>query len=112
MRLLDGRQRVTRDDGIAQSTEEAFTLQYQPIDCGDYDRLEIAIMDRYDVELDLGDQVVVGHASRLETRDGEEFFWIRQSSGREEPIRIDRICRMTVLTRPARFHYHAFAKPD
>lgn len=80
---------------------------YRPIDCGAYDYLEIACMDRYRVELQLEDDVLSGTADGLETREGQEFLRLATSAGNED-IRIDRIQRMTVLTRPARFEYHEF----
>jgi Rho-binding antiterminator len=97
--------------GAAQFTQEASVL-YQPISCDDYDRLEISCMDRYEVELNLGDQVLTGVASRLETREGEEYLWLRESSGNDRPVRVDRIRSMSVLTRPTRFRHHTFANAD
>lgn len=82
--------------------------KYLPIDCGDYDMLEIACMDHYQVELQLDNEVASGIAERLETRDGQEFLWLQNPAGQAEPIRIDRIRVMTVHSRPARFESHRF----
>ena len=82
--------------------------KYLPIDCGDYDMLEIACMDHYQVDLQLDDGVASGIAERLETRDGQEFLWLQKAGGEAEPIRIDGIRVMTVLSRPARFESHRF----
>ena len=80
---------------------------YRPIDCSAYDFLEIACMDRYNVELRLDSETISGVAAGLEARDGQEFLIITTSAG-DELIRVDRIRRMTVLTRPARFEVHDF----
>lgn len=82
--------------------------KYVPIECGHYDVLEIACMDRYEIELTLDDGYVQGVAERLETRDREEFLWVKNRQGREEAIRVDRIQSMSVLSRPARFVFHEF----
>jgi len=81
--------------------------EYRPIDCGAYDYLEIACMDRYRVELQLENETLSGTADSLETRDGQEFLRITTQTS-TEVVRIDRIRRMTVLCRPARFESHDF----
>lgn len=81
---------------------------YKPIDCAQYDWLEIACMDGYRVEFELGDRKVIGVAIDLRARDGEEFLQIRHGTGESEDVRVDQIRSMTVLTRPARFTYQAF----
>ena len=86
-------------------------MKYQPIDCGDYDLLEIACLDAYTVEIRTDDGIVSGIAAGLRTSNGEEFLQLRSADGNEEVVRIDRIRTLTVLTRPARFEQHTFAKP-
>jgi len=81
--------------------------EYRPIDCGAYDYLEIACMDRYRVDIQLENEALSGTADGLETRDGQEFLRITTPTG-AEIIRIDQIRRMTVLSRPARFESHDF----
>ncbi len=81
---------------------------YVPIACGDYDYLEIACMDQYEVDLEIASGSKRGIAKRLETLSGEEYLWIAKSDGCEEAIRADQIERLIVLTRPARFTEHQF----
>ena len=81
---------------------------YVPIACGDYDYLEIACMDRYEIDLEMAVESTRGIAKRLETRSGEEHLWIERRDGSEEAIRVDRIKRMIVITRPARFTEYLF----
>lgn len=86
-------------------------MNYQPIDCGDYDMLEIACLDAYTVNVQTADRSVSGVAAGLQTANGEEFLQVRTANGVEETVRIDRIRTLTVLTRPARFEQHTFSKP-
>lgn len=83
---------------------------YEPIECGLYDVLEIVCMDRYEVELQLEDDTLSGVAIGLETRDHQEFLRLRPSTDAEEVVRLDRIQTLTVLSRPARFRFHDFTK--
>lgn len=85
-------------------------MKYQPIDCGDYDMLEIACLDAYTVVVRTADRVVTGVAAGLQTSNSEEFLQLRTAEGTEETVRIDHIRTLTVLTRPARFEQHTFAK--
>ena len=81
---------------------------YVPIDCNDYDFLEIACMDGYQVEVKIDSGTLIGVATGLETRFGEEYLTIQVSGGLVETIRIDRIVSLEVLTEPARFRRHDF----
>ncbi len=81
---------------------------YKPIDCGDYDYLEIACMDRLDIELDFDSGTVRGIAEGLETRLGEEFLLIRTPDEHVEQLRIDRINEIRVISKVARFKRHEF----
>jgi Rho-binding antiterminator len=86
---------------------------YIPISCSDYETLEIACMDRYDVELTIRDgRTVVARALDLAVRPPEEFLVVRYDNGATEDIRVDRIRYLAVLSRPRRFDGHAFATPD
>lgn len=87
----------------------AAVTDYTPIDCSEYDWLEIACMDGYLVELGLRGRTVTGVAEDLKVRDGKEYLRILLSTGMAEHIPLEQILSMTVLTRPARFTYHAFS---
>lgn len=86
-------------------------MKYHPIDCGDYDMLEIACLDACTVDVQTADRVIRGVAAGLQSSNGEEFLRLRTAEGTEQAVRIDRIRTLTVLTRPARFEQHTFAKP-
>lgn len=83
---------------------------YEAISCSDHDMLEIACLDRYEVRVQLAGAAITGIASDLETRGGQEFLRLRTAAGQEEQVRADRIRTLTVLTRPARFEKHDFAR--
>lgn len=82
---------------------------YQPINCSEYDWLEIACLDRYDVELDLGVEMLRGIALDLNVKDGEEFLRTRVPDGSFVDVRVDRIRSITVHSRPARFESRTFS---
>lgn len=87
----------------------AAVTDYIPIECSEYDWLELACMDACQVELDLGSRTVIGVAEDLCSRNGEEYLRILPSNGAAEHVRVDHIRSITVLSRPARFTYHAFS---
>ena len=90
----------------------AHESDYVPISCADYEPLEIACMDRYDIELTTHDgRTVVGRAVDLAVRPPEEFLVVRHHDGTSEDIRVDQIRHMAVLSRPCRFDDHTFAAP-
>lgn len=82
--------------------------EYKPIDCNDYDFLEIACMDHYDVDVILDSGNIRGNAQALEVRSGEEYLRIRTRDGVYEDIRVDRIRELHVLSAKARFRKHIF----
>lgn len=83
---------------------------YKPIDCGDYDYLEIACMDRLDIELNFDSGTLRGVAEALETRLGEEFLIIRTTDEQVEKLRVDRINEIRVISKVARFRSHLFER--
>jgi transcriptional antiterminator Rof (Rho-off) len=76
---------------------------YAPIVCDDYDFLEIACMDQYEIDLQLVSGCTRGNAKQLETRSGEEYLWITKGDGSEEAVRVEQIKQLSIVTRPARF---------
>ena len=83
---------------------------YKPIECSDYDYLEIACMDRLDIELDVDSGTVRGVAAGLETRSAEEFLLIRSPDAQVEKFRIDRINEIRVISNVSRFRNHVFER--
>lgn len=85
---------------------------YIPIGCGDYEMLELACMHGYDVEVHTDAGTIIGRADTLRVRAGEEFFELLLADGGRDTIRVDRIRRLVVRTRPAHFESHTFKGPD
>ncbi|MBT5221208.1 MAG: transcriptional antiterminator [Woeseia sp.] len=83
--------------------------KYSPIDCGDYDYLEIACMYRYDVEVLANGKRICGTAVNLEVIDGEEFLLVDVADAPANKIRVDHIGRMTVNSWPCRFVSQLFS---
>jgi Rho-binding antiterminator len=90
----------------------AHTGDYVPISCADYEPLEIACLDRYEIELTTRDgRMIVGKAVDLAVRPAEEFLVVRHDNGTTEDVRVDQIRYMAVRSRPSRFDDHIFASP-
>lgn len=82
---------------------------YKPIACGDYDILEVVCMDRSELTLTLRDgEVITGTAVTVESDGAAEYFVVRIADGRTDRIRVDRLERLFVHSRPARFESHEF----
>lgn len=65
---------------------------YQPIDCDEHDKLELAVLR--DVQLGLhlkGGRSVRGHARNVYTRDGAEWLEFSSRDEGEMTIRLDEI---------------------
>lgn len=83
--------------------------EYVPLDCGDYDVLELVCIDRYEVELLLHDgERLVGTPVTLENDGYAEHLLMTLSDGRSHRVRLDRLHTLTVLTRPARLEGFVF----
>ena len=83
---------------------------YTPIDCGDYDILEVVCLDRNKIELETASQTLRGTATGLVINAGAEYLLLGGNDGSTENVRIDHIRKLTVLSRPARFEHHVFKR--
>lgn len=63
---------------------------YQPIDCGVHDRIELACLRRYRLRVRTDDGVVEGRALTTETDNKQEWLVLEQDGGQTR-IRLDRI---------------------
>jgi len=81
---------------------------YTPIDCSDYDVLELVCTLGYELELLLDDQTVVGTATTLETNASAEYLIVRLADDVTDRVRIDRIRRLIVRSQPSRISAHTF----
>ena len=83
---------------------------YAPIDCGDYDVLELACTEGAEVSLALDGGEVVGTAETLRSDGAAEYLVLRTAGGASRDVRLDRIRRLEPLSRPTRVRAHAFAR--
>jgi len=84
--------------------------KYSPIDCGDYDYLEIACLDRYDVEISTNGELIRGIAENLAVVSGGEFLVLNIGDSSHITIRIDLIDFLRVKSQPCRFRKHVFSR--
>jgi len=84
--------------------------KYSPIDCGDYDYLEIACMDRYDVEVSTRGESFHGIAANIEIIASEEFLTLDTGNSSNTSIRVDLIDHLRVKSRPCRFQERTFGR--
>ena len=84
-------------------------MAYKPIQCGNYDYIEIACMRHYTLAIELLDgEKLVGKAQTTLIKDKQEFLVI---SG-NQAIRLDKIKAMTVVDEGAEFGYIEISKLD
>lgn len=81
---------------------------YKPIECGDYDILEVICMDAYDVEVITDTDTYSGVASNIEKQKDEEYLVLKTSDTEVSSVRADKIVKINVLTRPCRFTTYDF----
>ncbi len=81
---------------------------YTPIACGDFDYLEIACMDNYDVELVMHNEHVRGRAITTNNDKTGEFLVIETEGGERLSLRADLIHKIIVRSKNARFREHTF----
>ena len=82
---------------------------YKPIQCGDYDILEVICMDSYDVEVITDTDAQSGVASNIEKQKDGEYLVLKTSDTKFSSIRADTITTINVLTRPCRFITYSFS---
>jgi len=74
---------------------------YSPMDCGQYSRLELAILQRRTLRLRWVWQGITHlelvHPVDLRTRRHAEYLILRDALGRRRILRLDRITRFDVL---------------
>lgn len=82
---------------------------YTPIDCGDYDYIEIACMDRYEVDvIARDDRLIHGVAVDTETNDTGEYLILQTPNNGSERVRVDQIRRIVVRSENRRFDERRF----
>ena len=81
---------------------------YVPIGCADYEYIELACMDRYQVEVVKHDGLIRGLAVTTETNNTGEYLIIQLDNNKREAVRVDRIKQIIVLSEERRFEERTF----
>ncbi len=81
---------------------------YKPIQCGDYDILEVICMDAYDVEVITSTDTHNGVATTIEKKHDGEYLVLKTNGADTASVRADNIVKINVLTRPCRFTTYDF----
>lgn len=82
---------------------------YTPIACGDYDFLEIACMDNYELEVVMSTETTFGRAITTDNNATGEYLVIALEDGKQQSLRADSIKKIIVKTKNARFTEHTFS---
>ncbi|MEM9183294.1 MAG: Rho-binding antiterminator [Pseudomonadota bacterium] len=83
---------------------------YQPIACEDYDFVEIACLDRYEVAVETAAGTLLARAITTEVNQSGEFLVLTDKTGQEQMVRLDQIQTLRVITQPSRYRERTFAR--
>ena len=100
--------RLEQPDHFDRRNNDADIEPYVPIGCGDYEYIELACMDRYEVEVVKQDGTVRGLAVTTEANDTGEYLVIELGNKQREPVRVDHIKKIIVRSKERRFDEHTF----
>jgi len=84
---------------------------YTPIDCSDYDFIEIACLYGYRLDVVLQSRTITGKALTTEKTAAGEFLVLETEERTREMIRADQIVKFIVHDKHAKFSEHTFASP-
>jgi len=104
--LSDGQ--IKLGDTVSRFVQPETPQIYKPIECADYDQLELACMERYALEVVLHEGSVRGTAITTRTSSNGEFLALRTEDGSMREIRADSILKIVVLSEHRRFDEWTF----
>lgn len=81
---------------------------YEPIDCGDYDHIELACVENYLVDVVTHQGTTQGRALNLCTQANGDYLIVESDGQIKQHIRVDQIKQLIVLSQPRRFEKHLF----
>jgi len=93
-----------------QKTVPTVSLPYTPIDCADYDYIEIACLYGYRVDVVLASSTLRGKAITTEKNANGEFLILQDEQQEQKKIRADEIHQLIVLDKQAKFNSHTFKR--
>jgi len=85
---------------------------YTPIDCVDYDFIEIACMYGYQLDVVMHSGTITGKAITTEKNANGEYLILENDEGTRESIRADEILKLIVLDSHAKFSERIFKQPS
>lgn len=81
---------------------------YAPIGCADYEYIELACMDRYEVDVVKDDGTIRGLAINTEANNTGEYLIVQIDNNAHESVRVDLIKQIIVLSENRRFDERTF----
>ena len=81
---------------------------YEPIDCGDYDHIELACVQRYLLDVVSHEGTTQGRALTMVTEADGEYLILELDDTQQHRIRVDQIRQITVLSHPRHFERLVF----
>lgn len=81
---------------------------YTPIDCSDYDYIELACLDRCELDIVKHEGIVHGWAITTEKDSNGEYLIVQLENDLRECIRLDQIKQIVVRSEPRRFTERTF----
>ena len=87
---------------------DAVAEAYVPIGCGDYEYIELACMDRYEIDVVKNHGTVRGLAVTTEANNTGEYLIIELDNEQRESVRVDHIKKIIVRSKIRRFDEHTF----
>jgi len=84
------------------------SLPYTPIDCSDYEFIEIACMYGYQLNVILQSSTISGKAVTTKNNSMGEFLILEGEDKARNTVRADEIVKLIVLDKNAKFSEHTF----
>ena len=109
--------KIALGDAVTRFAQSGAPTGYQAIACADYDHLELACMESYELEVvlkdgRLGESTLRGTAVTTRTNSNGEYLQLRVGDGSIKEIRADGILKLVVLSKNARFDERTFGAGD
>jgi len=81
---------------------------YAPINCSDYDYIELACLKKYVVDIETSDGVFRGKALDTKIENSSEYLVLQNTASGKTNIRLDDIIKLNVISTPSEFDEHLF----
>ncbi len=95
-------------DNHSHGSNDIDAKPYVPIGCGDYEYIELACIDRYEVDVVKHNGTVRGLAVTTKVDATGEYLIIQLDNNQRESVRVDQIKQIIVRSEPRRFNERTF----